>query len=204
MAAKKLDLYAMHRAEYLAKREPAIVNVGPARYLAIEGRGAPEDASFEAAVGALYAVAFTVKMARKLADTDYKVTALEGLWWTGGKGHHFLHTPRTSWRWQLLIRTPDFVTKREVARAIAALLERGKPKLVASVELIGTREGRCVQALHVGPYATEPETIARMLEVAAAAGYKAHGTHHEIYLSDPRRAKPEKLKTILRAPLRKR
>ena len=204
MAAKKLDLYATHRGEYAADREPAIVEVGAARYLAIEGRGAPEDAGFQAAIGALYAVAFTVKMARKLADTNYKVAAFEGLWWTGGTGHHFLHTPRKSWRWQLLIRTPEFVTKSEVARAIRALLERGKPKLVASVKLIAAREGRCAQALHVGPYASEPETIARILEVATAAGYKAHGTHHEIYLSDPRRAKPEKLKTILRLPLRKR
>jgi hypothetical protein len=204
MAAKKIDLYVTHRAEYAAKRQPAIVNVGAARYLAIEGRGAPEGATFQAAIDVLYAVAFTVKMARKLADTDYKVAALEGLWWTGGAGHHFLHTPRKSWRWELLIRTPEFVTKREVARAIAALLERGKPKLVASVKLVAAREGRCVQALHVGPYASEPETIAHMLQVATAAGYKAHGTHHEIYLSDSRRAKPEKLKTILRLPLRKR
>jgi hypothetical protein len=203
MAATKLDLYATHRAEYAAKLEPALVDVGAARYLAIEGRGAPEDATFQEAIGALYAVAYTVKMARKAAGSDYKVAPLEGLWWAGTSGHHFLRTARKSWRWQLLIRIPEFVTKSEVARAVRTLIERGKPKLVASVQLISAKEGRCMQALHVGPYATEPQTIAHMLEVAAAGGYKAHGTHHEIYLSDPRRVKPEKLKTILRMPLRR-
>lgn len=203
MAATKLDLYATYRADYAAKRVPSIVNVGPARYLAIEGRGAPEDSAFQASVGALYAVAYTVKMARKSAGSDYKVAPLEGLWWTGRVHHHFLRAPRKSWRWELLIRTPDFVTKSELSRTLRALLERGKPALVKSVQLISGKEGRCVQALHVGPYATEPDTIARMLEVAAAAGYKVHGTHHEIYLSDPRRAKPEKLRTILRLPLRR-
>jgi len=203
MPAPKLDLYKEHRAEYAAKRVPAIVDVGPARFLAIEGRGAPEDAGFQHAFGALYAVAFTVKMARKLTGRDYKIAPLEALWWAGKSGHHFLRTPRKSWRWQLLVRTPEFITKSEVRRAIGTLLERGKPKLVASVQLIAEREGRCVQALHVGPYATEPQTVAHMLEVSAAAGYKAHGTHHEIYLSDPRRVKPEKLRTTLRLPLRK-
>jgi hypothetical protein len=203
MATARLDLYKQHREEYVAKPAPAVVDIGPARYLAIEGHGAPEDAAFQAAIGVLYAVAYTVKMAHKAAGSDYKVAPLEGLWWTGSAGHHFLRTPRSSWRWQLLIRTPEFVTKSDLARAVRTLVERGKPALVKTVRLLSQREGRCVQALHVGPYATEPETIGRMLEVAAAAGHKAHGTHHEIYMSDPRRVKPERLKTILRLPLRK-
>jgi hypothetical protein len=203
MAAAKLDLYKQHREEYTAKAAPALVDIGPARYLAVEGIGAPEDAAFQSSVGALYAVAYTVKMAHKAAGADYKVAPLEGLWWTGKAGHHFLRAPRSSWHWQLLIRTPEFVTKSDVARAVRTLVERGKPGPLKSVRLLSHREGRCVQALHVGPYATEPETIGRMLEVAAAAGHKAHGTHHEIYMSDPRRVKPDRLKTILRLPLRK-
>lgn len=203
MAAAKLDLFKQHRAEYAAKPAPALVEIGPARYLAIEGRGAPEGDAFQASIGALYAIAYTIKMARKAAGSDYKVAPLEGLWWTGRTGHHFLRTPRNSWRWQLLIRTPDFVTTSDVTRAVRTALERGKPALVKSVRLLSQREGPCVQALHVGPYATEPETIGRMLDLAGATGHKAHGTHHEIYVSDPRRVKPERLRTILRMPVRR-
>jgi hypothetical protein len=204
MIASKLDLFRKHRAEYATKRVPALVTVGSARYLAIEGRGAPESGAFQEAIGALYAMAYTIKMARKALGEDYKVAPLEGLWWTSSAGHHFLRAPRASWRWQLLIRTPSFVTKSDLARATRLLIERGKSDLVTSVQLLSHKEGRCIQALHVGPYATEPETIARMLDVATAAGLSAHGTHHEIYLSDPRRVRPELLRTILRLPVRKR
>lgn len=200
----KLDLYATHKAEYVSPRSPVLLTVKPAAYLAIEGRGEPGGVAFEAAVGALYAVAFTVKMARKRAGRDYVVCKLEGRWWTGGSSAGFLHEPRSRWRWQLLIRVPSFVSKREVADACVELRAKGKPADVTAVELLVLDEGRVVQALHAGPYDTEPASIARMLACARDHGLEPAGKHHEIYLSDPRRVAPEKLRTILRLPVAER
>jgi hypothetical protein len=108
---------------------------------------------------------------------------------------------RDDWRWKLLIRVPDFIKVRCVTMAAHLLLEKGKGKAVAAVRLERIAEGRCVQMLHVGPYATETATIDLMLEFAKANGLRFTGRHHEIYLSDPGRVKPEKLKTILRHPV---
>lgn len=198
-AAKKLDLYVKHKNEYLASKLPALVRVGPAKYLSITGRSAPGAEGFTRAVGALYNVAFTVKMARKFAGSDYTVTKLEGLWWLDDKGIE--PTPTTTWNWQLLLRVPPFVTQREVQGAIDTLIDRGKDPEVRRVQLTELREDTCVQILHVGPYTEERESIARMREFAEQAGRRFSGKHHEIYLSDPRRVKSEKLKTILRQPV---
>jgi hypothetical protein len=199
--ADRLDLYATHKAEYVSPRNPVLLTVKPAAYLAIEGRGDPGGPAFQAAVGALSAVAFTVKMARKLAGRDYAVCKLEGRWWASGPSAGFLHEPRSRWRWQLLIRVPSFVPKREVADARVELRAKGKPADVSAVELVVLDEGRVVQALHAGPYDTELGTIERMLACARDHGLEPAGKHHEIYLSDPRRVAPLKLRTILRLPV---
>jgi hypothetical protein len=201
-AAKKLDLYRLHAAEYVLPRTPQLVATKPAKYLAIAGSGDPNGPAFGEKVGALYAIAFTVKMARKQAGTDYKVAGLEGLWWGVSGAQWMIAQARTHWRWKLLIRVPDFVGAREVAAAQRALLARGKGKAVAQVKLEALREGRCVQMLHIGPYANEGPTMDAMLAFATAQGLRFTGRHHEIYLSDPRRVKPEKLRTILRHPVR--
>ena len=203
MPTTKLDLYQKHKTEYKAARRPALVKVGKAQYLAIEGAGAPGTKPFTAAIGALYGIAFTVKMARKFSGReDYVVAKLEGQWWSdGGDNEDFMSAPRTAWRWKLLIRTPDFVTRKEVSDALAALVKRGKGAEADRVRLESLAEGRCVQVLHLGPYDHEGETIAAMKTFAASQGLRFHGLHHEIYLSDPRRVAPEKLKTILRMPV---
>jgi hypothetical protein len=201
-AAKKLDLYRLHAAEFVAPRTPRVVATTPAKILAIAGSGDPNGPVFGEKVGALYAVAFTVKMARKQAGRDYKVAGLEGLWWGVGVAQWMIEQERARWRWKLLIRVPDFIAMKDVAAAKRGLLAKGKGRAVAQVKLETLREGRCVQMLHVGPYGNEGPTLDAMLAYAKANGLKFTGRHHEIYLSDPRRVKPEKLRTILRHPVR--
>jgi len=197
----KLDLYARHKDEYVATDGPVLVDVKPARFLAIQGRGEPGAEAFQSAVNALYTVAFAVKMARKNAGRDYTVSKLEGLWWGKGKASNFLHEPKSGWNWQLLIRVPDWIQSREVTQAAETLLKKGKPREVLNVELTVLSEGRSVQMLHVGSYEEEAGAIRRLADFAAANRLSFHGRHHEIYLSDPRRIPTNKLRTILRYPV---
>jgi hypothetical protein len=132
---------------------------------------------------------------------DYAVGKLEAQWWTDG-GLDFANLPRDQWRWNLLIRTPDFIRARDPRQAVAVLLKRGKGEDVKRVRLESLAEGQCVQMLHVGPYERECETIAAMQAFAGKKQLEFSGRHHEIYLSDPRRVPPERLKTILRHPVR--
>jgi len=202
MAARKLDLSKLHAAEYAAPRAPALVAVRPARYLAIAGTGDPGTPAFGEKVAALYAVAYTVKMARHRAGRDYKVAGLEGLWW-GVRGSGWLiRRKRDEWRWKMLIRVPPFVTAAHVAAAARQLLAKGKTRAVGRVKLEALSEGRCVQVLHVGPYMDEGPTLDAMLAFAKGRGLRFTGKHHEIYLNDPGRVKPDKLRTILRHPVR--
>jgi hypothetical protein len=199
---QKIDLYQQHKADYAATRKPALVNLAKARYLAITGQGAPGGDLFQARIGALYGVAFTIKMNRKFAGRqDYAVCKLEAQWWSDAPGENFAQLPKEQWRWKLLIRTPDFISAGDVKRAVAVLLKRGKGEDVKRVQLETLAEGRCVQMLHVGPYEQEHETVAAMKAFAERQGLRFHGLHHEIYLSDPRRVPPTRLKTILRIPV---
>jgi Uncharacterized conserved protein len=199
-AGAKLDLYAKHKDEYIAPREPVLLDIKPARYLSIQGKGDPGDEPFQIAMAALYNVAFTVKMARKLDGRDYAISKLEGLFW-GRAGREFQEEPKASWHWRLLIRVPDWIQPRETAQAVDTLIKKGRPRDVANVELTSLNEGRCVQMLHAGPYDHEGETVRRMLNFAAGHRLAPHGKHHEIYLSDPKRIVASKLRTILRYPV---
>jgi len=199
----KLDLYKLNQTEYAATRKPALVELKPAAYLAIAGQGAPGGERFTASIGALYGVAFTIKMTRKFAgQQDYAVCKLEGQWWSE-PASAFGKLPVDQWLWKLLIRTPDFIDEEELRQAVAVLLKRGKGEEVKRVRLESLAEGPCVQMLHVGPYERECETIAVMQTFAETKQLEFSGKHHEIYLSDPRRVPPERLKTILRHPVRR-
>jgi hypothetical protein len=199
----KIDLYTEHKNEYAAARKPVLVEMKPAVYLAIEGRGEPGGEQFSSSIGALYGAAFTIKMTRKFAgQQDYVVCKLEGQWWSD-LAQDLSKAPKDQWRWNLLIRTPDFVTEEELRKAVAVLLKRGKGQEVKRVRLESLAEGTCVQMLHVGPYDQECLTIARMKEFAESNQLEFHGRHHEVYLSDPRRVPPQRLKTILRCPVRR-
>jgi hypothetical protein len=198
MPAAKLDLYKLHKAEYVTPKKPALVRTKPAKYLTVEGQGAPGGQRFTACIGALYGMAFTIKMTRKFAGKqDYAVCKLEGLWFFDADPATI---PKEKWKWKLMIRTPDFVSHQDMSAAVDTLLKRGKAREVQEVRLESIDEGTCVQMLHVGPYEKESETVALMQGFAQANGLKLTGPHHEIYLSDPRRVPPERLKTILRQP----
>ena len=193
----KLDLYKLHKTEYLAPRQPVLVKTKPARYLAIDGQGTPGGERFVGCIGALYGVAFTIKMTHKFGGKqDYAVCKLEAQWDFDGD----VQIPKEKWKWRLLIRTPDFISPKELKLAVATLLKRGKAEEVEEVKLQTIEEGLCVQMLHVGPYEREKDSVALMRTFAHSKGLKLVGPHHEIYLSDPRRVPPERLKTILRQP----
>ncbi len=202
-AKEKIDLYKLHKDDYVTQRKPVLLTIKKATYLAISGQGEPGGAVFTEKIGALYGVAFTIRMTRKFAgEQDYAVCKLEAQWWADGQDD-FSRVPKANWRWKLLIRTPEIVKTKELDNAIAALLKRGKSPNVREVKLESFTQGLCIQMLHVGPYEREPETIVLMQAHAEQNGLSFHGRHHEIYLSNPRRVPAERLKTILRYPVAK-
>jgi len=202
MTDAKIDLYKLHKAEYAAKAHPTLVETTSAKYLAIEGSGEPGGDVFQARTGALYSMAYTLKFTSKAGGTDYAVSKLEGRWWSDTPGGDLGEVRPENWRWQLLIRTPDAIDDAALDEAHSALEKRGKatPE-TAQVELVTLDEGRCAQILHVGPYDTEKETIQKLRTFMADEGLSPAGTHHEVYLNDPRRIDPSKLKTIIRQPV---
>lgn len=192
---EKIDLYQEHKDEYVKPKQPTLVQTKPAKYLAAAGHGKPGSDAFKAAIGALFGLAYTIKMGRKFSGgQDFKVSALEGLYWDIERGVE-------NFSWKLMIRVPSNVSQRELTAAIAKLEARGKEGPFGDVRLEVLKEGKCVQMLHVGPYDAEGQTIARMQAFCAEKGLQFAGYHHEIYLSDPQRVAPEKLKTILRQPV---
>lgn len=199
-ASSKIDLFRDFKSEYTASRKPQFVATTPGHYLTVEGDGPPGGTAFEDAISVLYPVAYTTKFRRKLGGgPDYAVGKLECRWLGLPKSRQ----ATTGWRWQLLMRVPDFIGSSDLQASIAALLEKKKTETVKLVEFSVLDEGRCVQMLHVGPYDEEPASFAAMEAFAAAADWRAAGAPHEIYLSDPRRVEPARLKTILRLPLEK-
>jgi len=199
--AEKLDLIKTHKSEYVAAKQPILVHVQPAKYLTITGRGAPAGANFQSSVGALYGVAYTIKMTKKFAGKDYKVCNLEGLWWGDTGASDFFPLQPETWNWTILIRVPEFIKDSDVKAAVSQLKAKGKGDQADRVKLETIQEGQCVQMLHVGSYASEQETIRRMVEFASQQGLACQGKHHEIYLSDPRRVPAARLRTILRHPV---
>jgi hypothetical protein len=190
------------KAEYAQPKQPTVIDVGPGTYLTIDGEGEPGGGTFDANMGALFSVGYTIKFALKKAGRDFKLGAVEGLWWTAGGGKDWQDVPRGEWRWKLLLRVPDFVSEQDLAGALADLHARRKPGPIDGVRLETLHEGPAIQILHLGPYADETRTLAQMEAFAEAQGLTFHGPHHEIYLSDPRRVAPERMKTILRHPVR--
>ena len=198
--ARKLDLQSANRISFGAKTAPGLVDVPPGTFLALEGRGDPNGEAFHRGIGAIYGTAWTVKMSGKAEGRDFKVGALEGLWWGGAPGDGA--AKRRRWRWKLLMRVPDFVRASDVRRAAAALAAKGRDARGVALERFS--EGRAAQVLHVGPYADEPATLARLEAFVRDAGLDFDGAHHEIYLSDPSRTAPARLRTILRHAVRER
>ena len=206
------DYKKEYKEFYLPPKTPGIVTVPAMHFLAVRGRGDPneENGAYKQALGLLYAVAYTIKMSklgkhRPEGYFDYVVPPLEGLWWQEGI-HGVDYARKKDFRWISLLRLPEFVTKEVFAWAIRETTEK-KQQDFSPVEFFSWEEGLCVQCMHIGPYDDEPATVAAMEEYATAQGYEADfgegRFHHEIYLSDVRRCKPERLKTVIRQPIKR-
>ncbi len=197
----KIDLTRQYRSYYTATTAPALVTLADqAVYAAIGGAGEPGGDAFTGAVSALYPVAYAVKAASKQQGRDFGVPKLEGLWWVVDE-RPALDVPRDEWHWQLLIRLPDFIDEAALAAARQTVAEKKRIAAARGVELLRLAEGECAQVLHVGPYADEAATVATLHGFIGSAGLKPRGLHHEIYLSDPAKTAPEKMRTILRQPV---
>ncbi len=200
---EKLDFRKAERALYAGKvgRWDRIV-VPKMRFVTIAGQGAPAGEAWQAALGALYPVAYAVKFAMKAAGADFVVPPLEGTWHAEDPGA-FLAGRREEWRWTAMLRVPDAVSGEVFAAAVAKSAGKADAAVLASVELSDIEEGDSLQTLHIGPYAAETPVLADLHgRVMPEAGVTFGLPHHEIYLSDARRVAPEKLKTILRQPVR--
>lgn len=210
------DFKKEYKEFYLPKRTPELVSVPPMTFVAVRGEGDPnvEGGAYKEAVGVLYAIAYTIKMS-KMGDHridgyyDFVVPPLEGFWWQPGvEGVDFAH--KATFHWIAAIRLPDFVTPEELSWAKEEAA-RKKGLDTTAAELLTIEEGLCAQIMHLGPYDDEPATVALLDAFVAEQGLEndmsdteAGRHHHEIYLSDPRRTAPEKLKTVLRHPVRPR
>jgi len=207
------DFKKEYKEFYLPKGKPEIVNVPRMNYVAVHGKGNPneEGGTYKEAIGVLYAVAYTLKMSYK---TDYKIDGffeyvvppLEGFWWQDGR-RGVDYSRKEDFNWISAIRLPDFITKENFDWAVETA-SRKKKLDCSAAEYLTVDEGLCVQVMHTGSYDNEPATIALMDSFLAQNGYEndfgKNRLHHEIYLSDPRKTAPDKLKTVIRHPVRKR
>ncbi len=180
-----------------------VVEVPDLTYLAVDGHGDPNGAAFAEATSALYPLAYALKLAsRDELGRDYVVPPLEGLWWADDWRAFTTARDKSAWDWTLLILVPDWVPSSMLEPARARVAARRGPARLADVRLEPMSEGRCVQTLHVGSFDDEAPVLARMHdEVVPERGLRLRGRHHEIYLSDPRRTAPGRLRTILRQPV---
>jgi len=201
MTTTKLDLTKKYKQYYTAKITPMIVEFGEIPYLAIEGKGEPAGEVFTKAVEALYPLAYGIKNICKRQGHDFGVPKLEGLWWVK-LDKPALEVPRKKWYWKLLIRMPDFVTSEIAQSAKEEVYKKKGLDLIKEIKFEKINEGKCIQVMHVGPYSTEPETIGKIKDFMEDNDFTENGLHHEIYISDPRKTIPEKMKTILRQPIK--
>ena len=206
------DYKKEYKELYMPKNKPAVVNVPRANYIAVRGKGDPneENGSYQQAISVLYAIAYTLKMSYK---TDYRIEGffeyvvppLEGFWWQDGTGGAD-YSNKAAFHWISVIRLPEFVSEKDFDWAVKTA-EKKKKLDCSSAEFMSVDEGLCVQMMHLGSFDDEPETVAKMDAYLEQNGYENDindsRRHHEIYLSDARKTAPEKLKTVIRHPIRK-
>lgn len=206
------DLKKEFKEYYQPKNKPEIVNIPSINYLAVRGSGDPNDETgdYKKALESLYAVAYTLRMSYK---TDYKINGfyeyivppLEGFWWQDGiDGVNY--ADKTSFNWISVIRLPDFISGKDIEWAVRTATKKKKTDC-SQVKFLTVNEGLCVQIMHIGPYDNEPVTVKLMDDYLAQNGYEndlnSERMHHEIYLSDPRKCLPEKMKTVIRHPVKR-
>ena len=204
------DYKKEYKEFYMPKNKPSIVTVPSMNYIAVRGKGDPnaEGSEYKASIELLYGIAFTIKMSKKGDHQidgyfDYVVSPLEGFWWQDGiRDVDYAH--KEDFQFISVIRLPDFVTRADFDWAVEEATRKKKTDF-SKVEFLTVDEGLCVQCMHIGSYDDEPGTIELMHQFMEEQGYALDITderlHHEIYLSDPRRVAPEKLRTILRQPI---
>jgi hypothetical protein len=203
----KIDFKKELRHLYLPQaRDFVIVDVPPMNFIMIDGHGDPNTSQeYSEAVEALYAVAFKVKFrSKKQLGRDYVVSPLEGLWWAQDMAAFAGVTDKGAWDWTMMILTPEWVGVEVYEQALTEAASKRELSALSSIRLESYDEGLAVQTLHVGSYDEEAPILARLHDDwIPDNGYVENGKHHEIYLSDPRRVEPSKLKTVLRQPIRK-
>lgn len=206
------DLKKEFKEYYQPKNKPEIVNIPSINYLAVRGSGDPNDETgdYKKALESLYAVAYTLRMSYK---TDYKINGfyeyivppLEGFWWQDGTDG-VNYADKTSFNWISVIRLPDFISGKDIEWAVRTATKKKKTDC-SQVKFLTVNEGLCVQIMHIGPYDNESVTVKLMDDYLAQNGYEndlnSERMHHEIYLSDPRKCLPEKMKTVIRHPIKR-
>lgn len=207
------DFKKEYKEFYLPVSKPVIISVPAFNFIAVRGKGNPNDpdGEYSKALNLLYGTAYTIKMSKKTdyridGYFDYVVPPLEGFWWQDGvKEVDYAH--KESFRWISVIRLPDFVTKKDFDWAVAEATRKKKADF-SKVEFLTMEEGLCVQCMHTGSYDSEPATVKLMHKYIQDQGYELDFSdtrlHHEIYLSDPRKVDPDKNKTVIRHPIRKK
>ena len=207
------DFKKEYKEFYLPPAKPVVVTVPKANYIAVRGKGDPneEGGAYQQAIGILYAVAYTLKMSYKTDHRiegfyDYVVPPLEGFWWQEGiDGVDY--SDKSSFCWISVIRLPDFITQADFDWAVQTASKKKKMDC-SSAEFLAVDEGLCVQIMHIGPYDDEPASVALMDRFLDENGYEndlsASRLHHEIYLSDARKVAPENRKTVIRHPIKEK
>ena len=208
------DYKKEYKEFYMPKNKPSIIKIPKINYIAVRGKGNPndEDSEYKASIGLLYGIAFTIKMSYKGTYKidgyfEYVVPPLEGFWWQEGNKNGIDYKNKNEFNFISVIRLPDFVTKKDFDWAVSEAAKKKKQDY-STVEFLSYDEGICVQCMHIGSYDNEPETINLMHKYMIENGYELDITdrrlHHEIYLSDPRRCDVNKLKTVIRHPIKKK
>lgn len=206
------DFKKEYKEFYMPKNKPEIVTVPKANYIAVRGKGNPNeiDGAYQQAISILYAVAYTLKMSYKTEHKiegffEYVVPPLEGFWWQDNVDG-IDYADKAAFNWISVIRLPEFITQKDFEWAVETASEKKKLDC-SSAEFLTVDEGLCVQIMHIGAFDDEPQTVALMDEYIAQNGYENDITesrlHHEIYLSDARKVAPEKWKTVIRHPIKK-
>ncbi len=206
------DFKKEYKEFYLPEKKPGIIDVPKMNYIAVRGKGDPneEDGEYKQSIGLLYGIAYTIKMSKKGSHQikgyfDYVVPPLEGFWWQDDvAGVDYAH--KENFNWISVIRLPDFVTREDFDWAVGEATRKKKEDF-SKVEFLTIAEGLCVQCMHIGTYDDEPATVELMHSFAKEQGYELDFSdrrlHHEIYLSDPRKVDPDKNRTVIRHPVRK-
>ncbi len=202
---EKIDPKKLYKSAYNPKKQYEIIDIPTLQFLSIKGQGNPNNSNdYAECVGALFSLSYGLKFqSKKKYQKDYVVGPLEGLWWADDM-NDFITRNKEKWKWEMLIWQPDWINKDDFNLILEQTKNKKPNPKLNEVELKTIDEGICVQILHIGSYDDEAPVLAKMHdEFIPQNGFKMRGLHHEIYISDPRKCAPEKLKTILRQPVLK-